>query len=141
MDSGGDSDHGLQSVTTRKEELKLVIIKQAIYWKMPKTIFQPCSFVVEISMITGEVPIFRFLYIVMLDRIVMDLIEARPEIRFTSDTSIPVTIPDGPSASLVQGIQFIRCASVETLHENAKIVPALGPVEERVMIRKRDPSN
>src|SRR5688500_20201807 len=91
--------------------------------------------------ITGEMPVFRFLHISMFDGIVIDVIKARPEVTLASNADIPITIPNCPSAFLVEGIHFIRSSPVTMLHKRTKIVSKCRKKKEMVVIRKHNPGS
>ncbi len=70
----------------------------------------------------------------------MDVVESRPKIMFPANASIPVRVPNGSTACVVQSVQLVCRASIESPREFAEIKPMLWKKEKVIMVCENDPS-
>lgn len=95
--------------------------------------------VADVLAITGKQPTLGLLDIAMFDRIVMDVVETCPKISLAPDASIPIGVPNGSAACVIQSVQLESRAPIEPLHEFSKIKPVLRKKEEVIMVCENDP--
>lgn len=106
-----------------------------------RAFFHPTLAVVaDVLAITGIRPILRLLDVSVFDGIVMDVVEARPKIMFPANASVPVSVPNGSATRVVQRVQLICGASIESLHEFSKVKPMLWKKEKVIMVCENHPS-
>jgi hypothetical protein len=61
----------------------------------------------QIIGVTGKLPPSRVLYIAVLDRIVMRIVEMRPKIAFATNARIPITVPNLAARNAVPNVKLL----------------------------------